>query len=55
MVAGRSLSGFAEVELLVRVSKSVQRTQQSGDWIGLQVINPAENKNVTLLINQQVP
>jgi cytochrome c-type biogenesis protein CcmH len=55
MVAGRSLSGFAEVELLVRVSMSGQRTQQSGDWIGVQVVNPAEDKNVTLLINQQVP
>jgi cytochrome c-type biogenesis protein CcmH len=55
MVAGRSLSGFAEVELVVRVSMSGQRIQQSGDWIGVQVVNPAENKNVTLLIDQQVP
>jgi len=55
MVAGRALSGFAEVELLVRVSMSGQRTQQSGDWIGVQVVNPAEKKNVTLLIDQQVP
>ncbi|NIA27730.1 MAG: hypothetical protein GWP02_06705 [Desulfobulbaceae bacterium] len=55
MVAGRSLSGFAEVELLVRVSMSGQRTQQSGDWIGIRIVKPAENKNVTLVIDQQVP
>jgi len=55
MVAGRSLSGFAEVELLVRVSMSGQRTQQSGDWIGVRIVKPAENKNVTLVIDQQVP
>jgi cytochrome c-type biogenesis protein CcmH len=55
MVAGRSLSGFAEVELLVRVSMSGQRTQQSGDWIGARIVKPAENKNVTLVIDQQVP
>ena len=55
MVAGRALSGFSEVELLVRVSMSGQRTQQPGDWIGVQVVKPAENKNVELLIDQQVP
>jgi len=55
MMAGRALSGFAEIELLVRVSMSGQRTQQSGDWIGIQVVKPAEDKNVILLIDQQVP
>jgi cytochrome c-type biogenesis protein CcmH len=55
MIAGRSLSGFAEVEMLVRVPMSGQRTQASGDWIGVQVVKPAENKNVTLLIDRQVP
>jgi len=55
MVAGRSLSGFAEVEILVRVSMSGQRTQQSGDWIGVQVVKPGEDRNVSLSINQQVP
>jgi hypothetical protein len=55
MMAGRSLSGFAEVELLVRVSMSGQRTQQPGDWIGVKVVKPAENRNVTLSIDQQVP
>ena len=55
MMAGRALSGFAEIELLVRVSMSGQRTQQPGDWIGVQVVKPAENKKVTLVIDQQVP
>ena len=55
MMAGRALSGFDEVELLARVSMSGQRTQQSGDWIGVQVVKPAENQKVSLSIDQQVP
>ena len=55
MVQGRSLSGFAEIEIIARVSTSGRPTQQSGDWFGVQVIKPAENKNVALLIDQQVP
>jgi len=55
MMAGQSLSALAELEILARVSMSGQRTQQSGDWIGVQVVKPAVNKNVTLLIDQQVP
>jgi len=55
MMAGRALSGFDEVELLARVSMSGERTQQSGDWIGVQVVKPAENQKVSLSIDQQVP
>ncbi|MDH3276046.1 MAG: tetratricopeptide repeat protein [Gammaproteobacteria bacterium] len=55
MVQGRSLSGFADIEIIARVSASGRPTQQSGDWFGVQVIKPAENKNVALLIDQQVP
>jgi len=55
MVQGRSLSGFAEIEIVARVSTSGQPTQQPGDWFGVQVVKPAENKNVALLIDQQVP
>lgn len=55
MVQGRSLSGFAEIEIIARVSTSGMPTQQSGDWFGVQIVRPAESKNVALLIDQQVP
>jgi cytochrome c-type biogenesis protein CcmH len=55
MVAGRELSGFAEIELIARVSLSGQPTQQSGDWFGVQRIRPAESSSVVLVIDEQVP
>jgi hypothetical protein len=55
MVAGRELSGFAEIELIARVSLSGQPTQQSGDWFGVQRVRPAENSSVVLVIDEQVP
>jgi len=55
MVEGRSLSAFAEIEIIARVSTSGRPTQESGDWFGVQIVKPAENKNAALLIDQQVP
>jgi len=55
MVPGRSLSGFAEFELIARVSVSGQPAEQPGDWFGSQIIRPAEDKNIELSIRQQVP
>lgn len=55
MVPGRELSGFAEFELLARVSQSGQPNAQSGDWFGTVIVRPAENNGVELSINQQVP
>jgi len=55
MMAGRSLSSFAEFELLARVSTSGQPNAQSGDWYGSQIVKPAENNAIELPINQQVP
>ncbi|MDH3266846.1 MAG: tetratricopeptide repeat protein [Gammaproteobacteria bacterium] len=54
MVAGRSLSSFAEFELLARVSLSGQPTAQSGDWYGSEIVKPDENNVVELSINEQV-
>jgi len=54
MVAGRSLSAFAEFELLARVSLSGQPTAQPGDWYGSQIVVPAENNVIELPINEQV-
>lgn len=55
MVAGRDLSGFAEIELLARVSLSGSPAAASGDWFGSMIVRPAENDSVFLTINQQVP
>ena len=55
MVSGRELSGFAEFELLARVSLSGQPNAQSGDWFGTAIIKPAESDSIELLIDQQVP
>lgn len=55
MVPGRSLSAFAEFELIARISVSGQHVAQSGDWFAAQIVKPAENGAVKLFIEQQVP
>ena len=55
MVAGRSLSAFAEFEVLVRVSSSGQPMAQPGDWFGSAIAKPADSGKVDIIINQQVP
>jgi cytochrome c-type biogenesis protein CcmH len=55
MVPGRALSGFAEFELIARISVSGQANAQSGDWFGSKIVKPAENSSIELSIQQQVP
>ena len=55
MVAGRSLSGFEEFELLARVSLSGSPAATSGDWFGALIVRPADERSVFLAIDQQVP
>jgi len=55
MVAGRALSGFAEFELLARISLSGGPAASSGDWFGSLIVRPADAKSVNLSIDQQVP
>lgn len=55
MVAGRNLSAFAEFEIVARVSLSGQPGQQSGDWYGSMIVNPAEQNTVAMAISEQVP
>lgn len=55
MVAGRSLSGFDQFELLARVSLSGQPVPQTGDWFGAELVRPADGRQVTLSIDEQVP
>ena len=54
MVPGRDLSGFPEIELVARVSRSGQPNQQPGDWFGTIIVTPAENNDVTLSIQERV-
>jgi len=54
MVSGRDLSGFAEFELIVRVSLSGQPSAQPGDWFGAVIVKPAEDNDVDISIQQQV-
>jgi cytochrome c-type biogenesis protein CcmH len=55
MVAGRALSGFAEFELLARVSLSGGPAAAPGDWFGTMIVRPADANSVNLAIDQQVP
>ena len=55
MIPGRTLSAFAEIEIVVRVSVSGQPIAQSGDWYALALVKPAENDRITLSIDHQVP
>ncbi len=55
MIPGRALSGFAEFELVARVSLSGQPVAQTGDWFGARIVKPAESDRIALSIEQQVP
>jgi cytochrome c-type biogenesis protein CcmH len=55
MMEGRALSQFAEVEVLVRVAVSGQRTQQSGDWIGRAIVSTSGGQTVDIEISERVP
>jgi cytochrome c-type biogenesis protein CcmH len=55
MVAGRVPSGFAQLEIIARVSVSGQPIAQSGDWFGQQTISTAGSNEVSIIIDEQVP
>jgi cytochrome c-type biogenesis protein CcmH len=55
MIPGRTLSAFAEFEIVARVSVSGQPIAQSGDWYALALVKPAENDRISLSIDHQVP
>jgi len=54
MVPGRELSGFAEFELVARVSLSGQPVSQPGDWFGSVIVRPAESGAIRLSIDTPV-
>ena len=55
MIAGRVPSGFAQLEIIARVSLTGQPVAQPGDWFGQQVIDTAATEPVPIIIDQQVP
>ncbi|MGI9200190.1 MAG: tetratricopeptide repeat protein [Woeseiaceae bacterium] len=55
MIPGRNLSAFPEFEIVARVSISGQPVAQSGDWFTAAIVKPAENNQLSLSIDQQVP
>jgi len=55
MIPGRVPSGFANLEIIARVSLSGQPIAQPGDWFGQQTINTASTNAAQITIDQQVP
>ena len=55
MIPGRVPSGFAQLEIVARVSMSGQPIAQSGDWFGQQTISTSEANEVSIIIDEQVP
>jgi cytochrome c-type biogenesis protein CcmH len=54
MIPGRPLSGFAEVEIVARVSMSGQPTKQPGDWYGEKIVRPSETAEISIVIDREV-
>lgn len=54
MVAGRPLSGFAELEIVARVSMSGQPVAQPGDWYGEKIVRPSESGEISIVIDREV-
>ncbi len=54
MIPGRNLSGFAEIEVIARVSLTGEPTAQPGDWFGVEIVRPADQSDFELAIDEQV-
>ncbi|MBT8077555.1 MAG: hypothetical protein KJO31_03220 [Gammaproteobacteria bacterium] len=54
MIPGRVPSGFAELEIIARVSHSGEPVAQPGDWFGQAVVRIADGSEIDIVINQQV-
>jgi len=55
MIPGRTLSNFATLEIVARVSASGQPIAQPGDWFGNQVIDTGTTRDLDIVIEHQVP
>lgn len=54
MIPGRKLSAFERLEIVARVSRSGEPTEQAGDWYGERMVTLAEEPSVDIVIGQQV-
>lgn len=54
MIPGRTLSAFAEFELVARASASGDPAQAPGDWYSSIIVRPSESSAVTLTIDTEV-
>ncbi len=54
MIPGRLLSGFSELEIVARVSMSGQPIAQAGDWYGDRIVRPADNREISIVIDREV-
>jgi cytochrome c-type biogenesis protein CcmH len=54
MIPGRVPSGFQNLEIIARVSLTGEPIAQAGDWFANQVVMPATNNALELVINQKV-
>ncbi len=54
MIPGRTLSNFAEFELLARVSVSGSPAAQPGDWFAATLVRPSDGGDVALSIDEKV-
>lgn len=54
MIPGRSLSAFAEFELVVRASASGNPAEAPGDWFASAIVRPSESSAVALTIDTEV-
>lgn len=55
MIPGRVPSGFANLEIVARVSLTGQPVAQPGDWYGQAQVTTPANGTVDIVIDQQVP
>jgi cytochrome c-type biogenesis protein CcmH len=54
MIPGRSLADFEELNLVARLSRTGQPTEQAGDWYAQAVVRPTDGAAVELVIDQVV-
>lgn len=55
MIPGRLLSGFETLEIIARVSASGQPMAQTGDWFASVVIETESQRQLSIVVDQQVP
>jgi len=54
MIPGRSLSNYAEITVVARLSRSGQPGAQPGDWFAQATVRPGQTETVALVIDEVV-